>query len=127
MTWAAAIPILGSILDRVIPDKNARAQAQEALEAAEQSGELQVLLGQLEINKQEAAHKSIFVAGARPFILWVCGVALLYNTLLHPILNIWVDMPPVETGLLYPVLTGMLGLGGMRSWEKSKGVARESL
>lgn len=125
MAWTAAIPILGKVLDRIIPDKNARAAAQEALEAAEQSGELQLIMGQLEINKVEAAHKSLFVAGARPFILWICGVALGYNTLLHPVLDIWVDMPEVDTSLLYPVLMGVLGLGGMRSFEKFKGVARE--
>ena len=118
-------PILGGVLDKLIPDTNARKAAKEQLAVLEQSGELQLLMGQLEINKTEAAHKSLFVAGWRPAIGWVCGLALAYNTILNPIGAIWFDMPPVETELLYPVLMGMLGLGGMRSYEKMKGVSRE--
>ncbi len=125
MSITAAIPIIGKILDQIIPDKNARQAAQEALEAAEQRGELDLLLGQLEINKAEAAHKSLFVAGWRPFIGWICGIGLLYNVLLNPFFDIWFEMPEVDPNMLYPVLMGMLGLGGMRSWEKSKGVSRE--
>ena len=125
MSLLALMPTIGKVLDKVIPDKNARAAAEAALKAAEQSGELQLLVGQLEINKVQAAHKSLFVAGARPFIMWVCGLALMYNTLVHPVLDIWYDMPTVDVSLLMPVLMGLLGLGGMRSFEKAKGVARE--
>lgn len=125
MSILSFLPVLGKVLDKVLPDKNARAVAQEALEAAEQSGELALLMGQLEINKVEAAHKSLFVAGARPFIMWVCGLALAYSTILHPVLDIWFEMPVVDVSVLMPVLMGLLGLGGMRSFEKAKGVARE--
>lgn len=121
----AALPMIGKVLDKIIPDKNARASAQEALEAADQKGELDLLLGQIEVNKVQAAHKSLFVAGARPFIMWVCGVALAYSTIAHPILDIWFDMPKVDVSLLMPVLMGLLGLGGMRTLEKTKGVSRE--
>jgi len=135
MSLIAALPLVGKLLDRLIPDKGERAKAQEALEAAEQSGELQLLLGQMEINRVEAAHSSIFVSGARPFIMWVCGVALAYSFVIYPILKfvvvLTVDDPPVlpVVGIaeLMPVLMGILGLGGMRSWEKGKGVARNSL
>lgn len=125
MGFLAALPLVGKILDKVIPDKNARASAQEALEAADQRGELDLLLGQIEVNKVEAAHKSLFVAGWRPFIGWVCGIGLLYNVILSPFLDIWFDMPKIDPSMLYPVLMGMLGLGGMRSFEKAKGVSRE--
>lgn len=125
MSLLAALPMIGKVLDRVIPDKNARKAAQEALESAEQSGELQQILGQLRINEAEAAHKSLFVAGWRPFIGWVCGIGLLYNVLLNPFFAIWFEMPEVDPAMLYPVLMGMLGLGGMRSFEKFKGVQRE--
>jgi len=125
MGLLAALPMIGKVLDKIIPDKNARASAQEALEAADQKGELDLLLGQLEVNKVEAAHKSLFVAGWRPFIGWVCGVGLLYNVILSPFLDIWFVMPKVDPAMLYPVLMGMLGLGGMRSFEKTKGVSRE--
>ena len=125
MSAFSLLSMAGGLLDKVIPDKNARAKAQEALEQASQKGELDLLLGQLEINKVEAAHKSLFVAGARPFIMWVCGLALAYSTIIHPILDIWLEMPVVDVSVLMPVLMGLLGLGGMRSFEKSKGIARE--
>ena len=125
MSIAALIPVVGKLLDRVIPDKSARAAAEESLKVLEQSGDLQLLLGQMEVNKVEAAHKSIFVAGGRPFIVWICGLGLLYNVILSPFLSIWLEVPVVDPALLYPVLLGILGLGGMRSFEKVKGVARE--
>ncbi len=80
-------------------------------------------LGQLEINKIEAQHKSIFVSGWRPFIGWVCGLSLLYNVILTPIgTAAGYEMPLVDPSLLYPVLLGMLGLGAMRTTEKMNGV-----
>lgn len=126
MNLLAAIPILGKVLDRVIPDKNARAQAEELLKQSEQSGELQLILGQLEVNRVEAAHKSIFVAGWRPACGWVCALAMGYSFVAYPIVLLWYpDAPTLETGDLMTVLFGMLGLGGLRSYEKYKGVARE--
>ena len=125
MSLLALLPTISGILDKVIPDKNARQAAQLALEAADQRGELDLLLGQLEVNKVEAASKSLFVSGWRPFIGWVCGVGLMYNVLLSPFLDIWFDMPSVDPALLYPVLMGMLGLAGARTFEKTKGVSRE--
>lgn len=116
--------VINKVLDRVIPDKNARAAAGEELNAAEQSGELQLMLGQLEVNKVEAAHKSLFVSGWRPMVGWVCGIGLGYNVIVSPFLDIWFDMPVVDPAMLYPVLMGMLGMGGLRTAEKFKGVAR---
>ncbi len=90
--------------------------------------------GQLAINQKEAEHGSIFVAGWRPFIGWVCGTALAYNFIVQPLLlyAAWVipegavlaDAPQLETGELMTVLLGMLGLGGLRTYEKRLGVAR---
>jgi len=121
MGLMSLLPIVGKVLDKVIPDKNARQAAQLALEAAEQRGELDLLMGQLEVNKAEAAHKSLFVAGWRPFIGWVSGVGLMYNVLLSPFLDIWFEMPTVDPALLYPVLMGMLGLGGALFGSFSRG------
>ena len=75
-----------------------------------------------EINKIEAQHRTIFVAGWRPFIGWVCGVALAYNFVLRDLL-IWFigpeQVPPaLQMEHLMTVLIGMLGLGGMRTFEK---------
>ena len=117
--------IVGKFVDKFVPDKDLAAKLKANAASQEFSGELSLLVGQLEINKVEAAHKSLFVAGWRPFIGWVCGVGLLYNVLVQPIFDIWVDMPEINPDLLYPVLLGMLGMSGLRTYEKFKGVQRE--
>lgn len=80
---------------------------------------------QTQINQLEAQHRSLFVAGWRPFIGWVCGIALLYNFIIRDILIFiqpaWVDLPPMQMGELMTVLLGLLGLGGLRTYEKLKG------
>ncbi len=125
MSLLSLLPVVGKILDKVIPDVNARAKAKIALEAAGQSGELDLLLGQLEINKIEAASSSLFVSGWRPAVGWVCASAMAYHFILSPFLDIWFVMPIIKVEQLYPVLMGMLGLGGMRSFEKAKKVASQ--
>ena len=87
--------------------------------------------GQLEINKAEAQSRNIFVAGWRPFIGWTCGVAMAYNYVIHPImifvlaqLDYLVALPALDLGEMMPVLMGMLGLGGLRSFEKYKGISK---
>jgi hypothetical protein len=127
------LSVVSTVLDRVIPDKNARAKAQEALEAADKAGELQLLFGQQEINKAEAAHKSIFVAGWRPFVGWICGASLLYNFLLYPFLSFLTvvlmekppELPVLDSGQLMTLITGMLGLVASRSHDKLKGTHKE--
>ena len=124
--------ILGSLigpatqlLDKVIEDKDQKnALAHEIATMAERHAQ-EALKGQLEINKVEAAHHSIFVSGWRPCIGWVCALGLLYNTILSNILGIWVEVPEIDTTLLVPVMMGMLGLGAMRAYEKVQGVSRE--
>lgn len=132
-----SIPIIGTILDaikspldKLIPDKNARQKFDHELEMAL----LQAGLAQAEINKMEAQHPSVFVAGWRPFIGWVCGLALAWHFLGFDIAN-WLrlaffpDMPapPALNGTetLVTVLLSMLGLGGLRTVEKLKGVSRD--
>ena len=124
--------ILGSLigpatqlLDKVIEDKDQKnALAHEIATMAERHAQ-ELAKGQLEVNKVEAAHHSIFVSGWRPCIGWVCALGLLYNTILSNILGIWVEVPEIDTSLLVPVMMGMLGLGAMRSYEKVQGVSRE--
>lgn len=80
---------------------------------------------QAEINKMEAGHRSIFVAGWRPFIGWVCGVGLAYDFLTRPLLvSFGVAAPDIDASSLYPLIAGMLGLGGLRTFEKVKGFAK---
>jgi len=121
----AGISLVDKFIDKFVEDKDQAAQLKAAASSQEFEGEMSLILGQLEINKIEAASKSLFVAGCRPFIMWICGLGLAYNTLVHPVLDIWLDMPVVDVSLLMPVLMGLLGLGGMRTYEKVKGVARE--
>ncbi len=92
--------------------------------------------GQLEINKAEATNPNVFVAGWRPFIGWVGGLALAYQFLLYPLIVWgWVAMgktiasapPVVDSSALYPIILGMLGIGGMRSFDKLKGVDTKRL
>ena len=117
-------PVTG-LLDKFIEDKDQKnALAHEISTMAERHA-LEIAKGQLEVNKVEAAHKNLFVAGWRPAIGWICGFALLYSTILSPIIGIWFTVPAVDSSLLTTVLLGMLGLGAMRTAEKVKGVQRE--
>jgi len=115
-----------SLLDKFIEDKDTKnALAHEISTMAERHA-LELAKGQLEVNKVEAAHKSLFVAGWRPAVGWSCCFALTYSTLIAPILSIWFVVPAVDSSLLTTVLMGMLGLGAMRTVEKTKNVQRES-
>jgi hypothetical protein len=88
--------------------------------------------GQLEINKAEAQHKSIFVAGWRPFIGWTCGVALAWHFVLAPVtmflcayIGVAIpDLPSFDMGSLLTILGGLLGLGSLRTYEKQKGLTK---
>ena len=107
----------------------AAANAKFELFKLQQSGELAELAGQMEINKVEAANASVFVSGWRPFVGWVCGGGLVYTFIGQPLLSwaslIWnFPIPPnLDMGTLITLLGGLLGLGGMRTAEKIKGVA----
>ena len=117
-------PVTG-LLDKFIEDKDQKnALAHEIATMSERHAQ-ELMKGQLAVNKTEAAHKSLFVAGWRPSIGWVCSLGLLYNTIIANMLGIWVDLPEIDTTLLVPVMMGMLGLGAMRSYEKVNKVARE--
>ena len=121
----ALIGPVSGLLNKFIEDKDQKnALAHEIATMSERHAH-EALKGQLEINKVEAAHKSLFVAGWRPAIGWVCMLGLLYNTIIANVLSIWVEVPEVDTTLLVPVMMGMLGLGAMRSYEKVNHVSRE--
>jgi hypothetical protein len=117
-------PVTG-LLDKFIEDKDQKnALAHEISVMADKHAQ-ELAKAQLEVNKVEAAHKSLFVSGWRPAVGWSCCFALVYSTILSPILGIWFTVPPVDSSLLTTVLMGMLGLGAMRSAEKVKGVQRD--
>ena len=131
----ALSPIMEGIL-RFIPDKGERARAQEQFEGQMLNAMTGLVQGQIEVNKVQAKHASIFVAGARPFIMWVCGFALLWQFLLEPMATWGLlafsvrDIPPfpkLDMAPLMTLLLGMLGLGGLRTYEKRLGVERNSI
>ena len=117
-------PVTG-LLDKFIEDKDQKAALAHEIATMSEKHAHEALKGQLEVNKVEAAHHSVFVSGWRPCIGWVCALGLFYNVILANILGIWVDVPEVDTTLLVPVMMGMLVIGAMRSYEKVKGVSRE--
>lgn len=119
-------PVAG-ILDKFVEDKDLKLQLQHEIETAMQNANL----AQLEVNKVEATHKSIFVAGWRPFVGWVCGVAMSYHFIIAPLVQFGFalggvdqELPEFDFSQLSTVLMGMLGLGGLRTFEKMKGVAK---
>lgn len=132
------IPVLGNLLDRVFPDKQAADEAKLKLMQMAQNGELAELdadvklaAGQNEVNKVEAASSSLFVAGWRPFVGWTCGLAFFFKYVGGPGFFVLAQMfgknivlPTLDASELTPILFGMLGLAGMRSWDKLKGVAK---
>lgn len=126
------LAIGSKVIDRVWPDPTQAAQAKLELFKLQQTGELQQIAGQLEINKAEAANPSVFVSGWRPFIGWVCGAACAWNWVGLPVaktlamyFNHPLPLAPADLTEMMPVLIGMLGLGGLRTMEKIQGVARQ--
>ena len=121
------IGLASKVFDKVFPDPSKAAEAKLELYKLQQSGELAAMLAQTETNKVEAGSPSVFVAGWRPFIGWVCGFALMYQYLVRPIIiGFYPEL--VFPGLddnLWQLLLGMLGLGGLRTFEKTKGVAAQ--
>jgi len=131
MIQALIGPVTG-LLDKFVEDKDAKnAMAHEIATMAEKAAH-EAAMAQVEVNKAEAQHRSIFVAGWRPFIGWVCGIALAYHFVLAPFIVFgvaWFDaeipeLPAFDMDSLMTVLLGMLGLGGMRSFEKAKGLTK---
>ena len=123
-------PIVNKFVDR-IPDGNERARAKESLERDLVEAANSVMLAQTEINAAEAQHKSIFVAGWRPFIGWVCGVGIAWSMVVQPMAQwamiAWGDgteLPTIDTSYLMELVTAMLGMSGLRTFEKMRGVAR---
>lgn len=118
-------PIAG-LLEKVVPDLDKRKElAHEIATLAERQAHDQIL-AQIQVNKQEAAHKSLFVAGWRPSVGWVCCTALAANYILFPLLGAAdIEVVTLDLATMLPILLGMLGLGGMRTYEKRNGVARE--
>jgi len=149
--FAPIFDLVDTALDKFFPDADAEEKRGLEKFLTELRVRAGLIQGQLEINKEEAKHGSIFVAGWRPFIGWVCGCGLVYNFILHPLLCWGLGMlqafevvpfavvmadktvykviapPSLDLGVIISLLSGMLGLGAIRSYEKKNGVARLSI
>lgn len=118
-----------TLLDRFVPDPAAKAAAEMELVRMAADGELKQVIAQLEINAKEASNPSVWVSGGRPLFMWISGFGFGYATIIQPVLTWvarikgWPEPPDVNTDLLWVVITGLLGIGGLRSVEKVKGVA----
>lgn len=120
------------LLDKFIEDKDQKARLAHDVATMAQKHAQELAKYQLEVNKTEAAHKSMFVAGWRPSVGWVCCLGLASNYIVIPMANFVlvisgssVTVPPLDLSGMMPVLMGMLGLGAMRSYEKVNNVARD--
>lgn len=131
MIQALIGPVAG-LLDKFIEDKDQKAKLAHEIATMAEKHAHEAAMAQVEVNKAEAGHRSIFVAGWRPFIGWTCGVALAYHFVVAPLIIFgagWAgtpipDLPTFDMDSLMTVLLGMLGLGGMRTFEKAKGLAK---
>ena len=127
---SAALDFGTTLINKLFPDPAQAADAKLKLLELQQSGELAVMTAQTDINKEEAQNASLFVSGWRPAIGWVCALALFYQYLLKPLAigilpSFGFTVPPLP-GLddnLWQLMMGMLGMGGLRTFEKINGVA----
>ena len=116
-------PVTG-LLDKFIPDADTKAKIAFDLATMAEVHANEQIKAQLEVNKTEAAHPSIFVSGWRPAVGWVCVCGMGINFIVVPLLGTALDITALDLSEMMPVLLGMLGLGGMRSYEKKNGIAR---
>tara|TARA_R110000787_G_scaffold232403_1_gene339565 strand:+ start:362 stop:763 length:402 start_codon:yes stop_codon:yes gene_type:complete len=120
------------IIGRFVQDKDKAAQLAHDISTMADKHAQQAMLAQIEVNKAEAASGSVFKGGWRPFIGWVCGVAFAYHFVIQPFIVFVVaaagitipDLPSFDMGSLMTVMMGMLGLGGLRSYEKKQGLTK---
>ena len=129
---SAVLPSVMEVAGRFLPeDKEKRAAAEREIEAQLTTHLAKIDLAQLEINKVEAASRSVFVSGWRPFIGWSCGAAMALNFIVFPLASFvlaqtghLVKLPTLDMSEMMPVLMGLLGLGGLRTVEKIKQVSK---
>ena len=127
----AILPIISTVLDKLIPDNNAKEKAKQEIEKALIDNAAQLNLAQAETNKVEASHRSVWVAGWRPCLGWVAALGFAWVFVLQPLI-IWmitlygvdVPLPNFQTDALLELTFAMLGLAGLRTYEKQKGISK---
>jgi hypothetical protein len=130
----ALIGPVSNLLGKFIEDKDQKNKLAHKVATMAENHAQELAKGQIEANVQQAKHPSLFVAGARPAIMWICALGLFTQFFIMPIAEwataIWlpeIDLPKLATSELMTLTLSLLGLGGMRSFEKSKGIARENM
>lgn len=137
MIGDAIAGVIGKVIDRAWPDPTSRAQAAQALAELQQAGEFKLIDAELQarqmqadVNKQEAASSDPFTSRWRPCVGYVCAAGLVYASILEPVIRVLAPMlghsgplPAVDTTLTMQLLFGLLGLGGFRTYEKTKRAA----
>ncbi len=128
----ALLPALGTLIDRLIPDRAAAEKAKAEMEQQLVTAANAAAMAQVEVNKVEAAHSSVFVAGWRPSIGWVCAAGLAWAFVVAPVaswalmvMGIRAELPAIQFDHLFELVLAMLGIGGLRTFEKLRGVARQ--
>jgi len=120
------------LLDKVIPDQDLKRKLSHEIATMADKHAQEALLAQLEINKAEAASGSLFKGGWRPAVGWICAIAFAYHFVLQPLIIFVVaivgvdipDLPKFNMNTLLTVLGGLLGIGGLRTYEKQKGLTK---
>ncbi len=129
--FTAGFQLIETGLNKFFPDADTELKGKLAEAASQINNDYQLQLAQLDINKIEAASSSLFVAGWRPAIGWICGFSLCYAAIIEPIARFIASVmftyvgvfPVIDTDITMQVLMGLLGLAGMRTFEKHKGVS----
>ena len=126
----SVVGVAGKVLDKFVEDKDLKAK----LEAELKSQIISLDLAQAQANIEQAKHSSVFIAGARPAIMWICAFGLGWQFVFQPI-TVWLFavlgsdlvLPVLETEGLMPLTLSLLGLGSMRTFEKHKGIPRNNM
>ena len=123
MLQALIGPVAG-LLDKVVPDKDVAAKLAHEIATMSEKHAQELSIAQLAVNKEEAKG-NWFQSSWRPAVAWVCVIGMAINFLVSPLLSpLGVVVPQADTSVMMPVLMGMLGLGSLRSFEKTKGVTK---
>ena len=138
----AALEVGKALVEKIWPDPQKQAQEIRLLEELHQKGDLaalqshtSLLLAQIKVNEVSAAHPSIFVSGARPAAIWAGVFSMAWSGIIHPLLTwVWAfaemagDPPPlIESAALSAIVTGLLGISTMRSYEKKQNIHKDKL
>ena len=129
---SSLIQPVSNLLDKAIPDQDLKRKLSHEIATMSERHAQSLALAQIEVNAAEAASGSLFKGGWRPCIGWICGIAFGYHFVLQPVIIFIValvgmeipDLPKFDMNTLLTVLGGMLGIGGLRTYEKQKGLTK---